>query len=221
MRRHTAIPFLSSINLGEWQELAAIWQLRAKATGPHRLWPDSTTGLPDASQRHLTPRYGVGVVLATKASARVAGAAEHTPRPRAYVNAGVGSFRRRGCAGHGLAVALTVGEQWRLGRHSPTRCPVSFGLGFTPEDHWRPVASAAESCVNGHFCLRLDFTRTVSDKFLEFLFRNNQGPIPTRGTPDVSLSCPDVALAQALIDACSNRKNHLRPPPRARQLPGG
>jgi hypothetical protein len=51
-----------------------------------------------------------------------------------------------------LAVALTVGEQWRVGRHSPTRCPVSFGLGFTPEDHWRPVASAAESCVNGHFC---------------------------------------------------------------------
>jgi hypothetical protein len=96
VRRHTAIPFLSSINLGEWQELAAIWQLRAKATGPYRLWPDSTTGLPDASQRHLTPRYGVGVVLATKASARVAGAAEHTPRPRAYVNAGVGSFRRRG-----------------------------------------------------------------------------------------------------------------------------
>jgi hypothetical protein len=56
VRRHTAIPFLSSINLGEWQELAAIWQLRAKATGPHRLWPDSTTGLPDASQRHLSHR---------------------------------------------------------------------------------------------------------------------------------------------------------------------
>ena len=47
-----------------------------------------------------------------------------------------------------LAVALTVGEQWRVGRHSPTRCPVSFGLGFTPEDHGDPSMGATCTLIN-------------------------------------------------------------------------
>ena len=189
MRRHTAIPFLSSINLGEWQELAAIWQLRAKATGPHRLWPDSTTGfrcVPASSHTALWRWRCLGDESIGEGGR---GGRTHAPATCLWQSRRWIISPTQLC-GAWLAVAVTVGEQWRLGRHSPTRCPVSFELGFTPEDHWRPVTSAAESCVNGHFCLRLDFTRTVSDKFLEFLFRNNQGPIPTRGTPDVSLMLP-------------------------------
>jgi hypothetical protein len=44
-----------------------------------------------------------------------------------------------GCmSGAWLAAGLTVGEQWRVGRHSPTRCAVLFRAWLSPEDHGDP-----------------------------------------------------------------------------------
>jgi hypothetical protein len=41
-------------------------------------------------------------------------------------------------SGAWLAAGLTVGEQWRVGRHSPTRCAVLFRAWLSPEDHGDP-----------------------------------------------------------------------------------